>query len=420
MRKHAEIIALLLLAVIIVAAVSLAQRDDEQTGSPRQTVHSSYQTLPEGYRALSLTLRELHYPVTQQIRPYAMLPDEGFLIVTDPFRTNVSEYEGRKLVEWISRGNYALVTLEYHPEFLADLEGDAATKNQKGAGHDGAPTSPLDEYTPPEAYGKTIVATDKATTAGAVGKALLLPSAPALTVRSTFRFTDAILPKKLKQLVGGAKPIYHDANGIVAAYSQIGAGGIVWCCSPWSFSNQGLSEGKNLDFLLALADKRPGGPVIFDEYHNGYGAGMSVWSLAPRLTKLGMLQLGAALLVLCVLLAWRFGPHRLPAEERFTRSRAEYLTSMASLLHRAQATHLVRERLGHLLHREVGRRLGVPPQAPVEQILQANAGDPIVDHAGLERVLQQLSTMKEQQHPDQEAMLRLSTEIHRLLHRKSS
>ena len=417
MRKHAELIALLLLAVIIVVGVSLAQRDDEKAGSSRNIVHSSYQTLPEGYRALSLTLQELHYPVTQQIRPYTMLPDEGFLVVTDPFRTDVSEYEGRKLVEWIARGNYALISLEYHPEFLAGLEGDTATKNLQG--NDGAPSGPLDEYRPPETFGKTIAATEKATTARAVGTALSIPSAPALAVRSTLRFTDTVLPTKLQQLVGGAKPIYRDEKGIVAAYSKIGAGGIVWCSSPWSFSNQGLNEGKNLDFLLALADKRPGGPVIFDEYHNGYGAGMSVWSLAPRLTKLGMLQLGAALLVLCVLLAWRFGPHRLPAEERFTRSRAEYLTSMASLLHRAQATHLVRERLGHLLHREVGRRLGVPPQAPVEQILQANAVAPIVDQVGLERVLQQLSAMKAQQHPDQEAMLRLSTEIHRLLHRKA-
>ena len=157
--------------------------------------------------------------------------------------------------------------------------------------------------------------------------------------------------------------------------------------------------------------------MIFDEYHHGYGAGMSVWSLTPSPTKLGILQLAGALLLLLITLAWQFGPPRVPADERFSRSRAEYLTSMAGLLQRARATHVVRDRLVAMLQRELARRLGLPAQADHAQVLAANKANPVMDHAALEHVLQQIVALQQQQRPTAEALLRSSRAAHRLLHR---
>ena len=75
-------------------------------------------------------------------------------------------------------------------------------------------------------------------------------------------------------------------------------------------------------------------------------------------------------------------------------------------------------------HAELSLRLGLGLHAKgVTALHLRRTNDPQADSdapfIGLERVLQQLSAMKAQQHPDQEAMLRLSTEIHRLLHRKA-
>ena len=125
--------------------------------------------------------------------------------------------------------------------------------------------------------------------------------------------------------------------------------------------------------MLALANLQPGAPMIFDEYHHGIGTGVSLWTLAPAATKWGVAQSALAFLLLLLLLAWRFGPPRLPIDERFTRTRAEYLTSMAGLLQRVQATHVVRDRLANLLRRQVSRRLAIPPHADFARFLDANA-----------------------------------------------
>ncbi|HEY3377829.1 MAG TPA: DUF4350 domain-containing protein [Armatimonadota bacterium] len=419
MGKRGELIVLLLLLAFIVTVTVLSRRDDydKTQSSPETAVHSSYVTLPPGYKALSLTLKRLGYPVHTLIRPYGVLPPQGMLIVADPYRTALSPYEARTLLRWVAQGNIALIALEYHPECLAAFEPEkkpaATARPQKVTP---AETPKLDDAWTARFAGETMPAADAATAVDAPLAALRKLS---LQVRSRARFpATALLPAAVSARVGGARPLYRDARGVVAAYSSIGKGQIIWCASPWSFSNTGIAQGQNLDVLLALADARPGGPVIFDEYHHGMGAGMTLWDLAPTRTKWGVAQLALALALLFLTLAWRFGPPRLPADERYTRSRAEYLTSMAMLLQRAKATHVARNRLTVLLQREVGRRLGITAHASPEQLLAANAVQPVVEQDGLRRVLEELTRLNAQERPAQEDVLRLTREVHRLLQHK--
>lgn len=426
MRVRTEVLALLLIAGVIAAMTALSHRDDIDATqlTPGSVIRSSYRTFPEGYRALFLTLRALGYPTRPFTRPYTLLPARGLLIVADPYRKEVGRAEGRYLLDWLRQGNHALVTLEYHPEFVKAL-------HERPPRHDEQKDEPREEkpwwHNAPDKYSGTTHALTPfavrepiATTATSVLLTPLTARAPRLKVASLRRFKpEQLLPPEVEQQTGPAVPLYRDAYGISAAYTAVGAGGIVWCISPWSFSNAGLREANNLDLVQALADLQPGAPVLFDEYHQGYGAGATVWTLAPPLTKLGIVLLSLSLLAWLYTLSWRFGPPRLPIEERYTRSRAEYLTAMAGLLERARATHVVAERLSTWMRREMGRRLGIPPHAPAEHFLAANARHQVVEQAGLERVMRLLQVMEQQKRPEPNTLLRLAGDIHRVLYRRS-
>ncbi|MHB9131577.1 MAG: DUF4350 domain-containing protein [Armatimonadota bacterium] len=434
MRKRYELLALILIVGLIAGMLALGQHDDINTATTEQhtAVRSSYRTFPEGYKALYLTLRDLGYPVQRLTHEYLMLPPRGLLIVADPhFRTPlkpqqrellISKLESRHLLEWLRGGNTALMLVEYHPGYLFNLaeKETAADPFEKFLK---IPVSVVDDWWSKNEWWKR-VSIDSGPTIARQPARPLVPSflsaqAPTLDIKSIFRFpNDTPLPDEVAQVVGGAVPLYTDSRGVAVAYSRVGKGGIVWCCSPWSFSNTGIGQGKNLDFMLALADLQPGAPVIFDEFHQGYGASTTLWAVTPPMLRLGIAQLSLAILLLVVTLAWRFGIPRLPAEERFSRSRAEYLTSMASLLERANATHVVRERAGVLLRRELGRRMGLPPHAQFERFLAVNAAHPVVDQPSLERVVRQLMNIEQVKRPDPQALWRLLGDIHRLLHRK--
>jgi hypothetical protein len=424
MRNRLELLALALVLVFIIAMTAISQRDDygsvkDKNGQQSNALAaSSYRTYPSGYKALYLTMQQLGFPVQRQIRPYALLPAHGLLIVADPGKdaqTSVSAptvYEGRKLVEWVRQGNYALIGVEANSEFLRDLAWKAPSEDLHTPTTQNVqptPKPPVDDWS-------LVKFTESVQTLAPLSASGITWPLPPLTIKSGVRFpTASILPKQLLQLVGGAVPLYRDPSGVVVFYSKIGRGGIIWNCSPWSFSNDGLAQGENLDFVLAWANQHPGAPIIFDEYHQGYGAGMGMWQLAPSLTKLGILQVCVALLLILSTLAWRFGPPRLPVEERYTRSRAEYLTSMAALLHRARATHMVRNQLGARVRREICRRLGIPPQSATDQMLAAHRAHPVVDHAALTQVCDQYAALEAQAHPSEEALLRYAHEVHRLL-----
>ncbi len=414
MRIRGELLILILVIGVLALLMTLANRDDINVYSADadSVVYSSYRTLPEGYRALYDTMGGLGYRVRRLTKPYARIEGRGLLILADPNYLNtgnrtgpvpITAYDSRCLLDWLHEGNTALVLVEHNPALLEDL-----AEGEKDSHAQDAPTITSGLHT-----------ANNVTTATPTVPSFLSRAADTLAVNSGARLDpDALLPPKLADAVGGAVPLYKDAQGVVVAYSAVGAGGVVWCTSPWSFCNAGIAQGKNLDFVLALADRHPGGEIIFDEYHNGYGSDASLWTLARPLTRLGFAQVMLALVLFLVTLGWRFGAPRLPADERFSRSRAEYLTSMAGLLERAEATHVVRERVSVFLRRELGRRLGLSPHAPPERFLEANSRLNVVDPAGLERVLRHLTTLEGQHRPTPEAVFRLTGDVQRLLHGK--
>jgi len=413
MRFRPEWLVLLLVVAFLTVMMALSHRDSHKANEVQQRwnmVRSSYRSLPPGYKVLYLTLDSLGYPVRRQLRPYYLLPKRGLLVVADPYKTKIAPVEIRELRDWLAAGNHALILLEYHVG--AFLPGD-------GAEHaylpEDVPGSPLGAP-PTPAEVDAIRRGERAALAPPLAPSFLSAAAPSLTTRTAYRFPHGGAPQlQLDDTHIDTALLYADAAGPVVAYSPVGQGGIVWCASPWSFSNAGIAEGNNLDFVIALAQLQPDAPVIFDEYHHGHGGGMNLWTIAPALTKLGGLQIALALLLLLITLAWRFGPIVLPMEERFSRSRAEYLTSMAGLLERLHATDVVLQRLRQRLLRVLAQRLGQPANSSLRQLVEANARHPLVDQALLVRVCRELEYLEYEPRPDEETMLALARHVERLL-----
>jgi len=415
MRRREEIVALVLVMAALAALLVLRRPDQMQAAEwvPARMVRTSYGAMPGQYKALYLTLGRLGYHTRRLLRPYPLLPPRGLLIVADPYKVPISAFEARRLFDWIRRGNHALVLVEHHAELLTALNGHPPDEaDQQDSEADDEDTAPA-----PQGGWQVLpsVGDDAAATAIATAPSFLSAAAPALRVASHVRFSAVPLPEELRALTGVTVPLYRDRQGTCVAYSAVGEGGIVWCCSPWSFSTAGLREGNNLEFALALANLHPQDPVIFDEYHHGFGRNMSLWSLAPLYTKLGIAVCALALCLLLYTLGWRFGPPRLPDAERFTRSRAEYLTSMAGMLERIGATHLVYQRLCRRLRQALGHRLNLSATLPWGKLLEANQQHPVVEHVTLERLVTRLTALESVRRPDPEVLCRLAGEIARLL-----
>ncbi len=427
MKKWKELLPLVIILLVMAFLLLSARSPSVSVASPESSLalHSSYSTVPEGYKALFLTLNELGYQAKQQTRPFDLLEGKGLLIIADPYKVPISELDARSLFDWVREGNRVLFLVEEHPESVMALTSneDSPEREMIFRDEDVRWMERVYDKEQGEYSNEQSVPYDKAAFVAAATKdSSLGATAPALSIKTNYRISkNEVLPEKLLDLLKKSPtPLYADNKGTALMSSEVGQGKIYWCTSPWSFSNEGIKEESNLDFVLALAGDKKGGVVLFDEYHHGFGRNISILTLLPRLTNIGLLQLVLALLLLGLTLAWRFGPPRLPDAERFTRSRAEYLTSMAGLLERAQATHVVRDRLDTLLRRRLCRRLGINTTASAEQILHTNANLLLVNQRDLDRVLAQLQMLAAQPRPEMPALLNLAHEIHSLLHAKQS
>jgi hypothetical protein len=121
--------------------------------------------------------------------------------------------------------------------------------------------------------------------------------------------------------------------------------------------------------------------VSFDEYHQGFGDGASLWGAAwgwLRRQPGGwtILQLAAAGLVALALTAVRFGPTLLVVQRR-RRSPLEHVDALAAGLQRAGAADVARDRLVRGLRRRlVLARSAAPPSWNAAAWLQSLVAAP--------------------------------------------
>ncbi len=169
-------------------------------------------------------------------------------------------------------------------------------------------------------------------------------------------------------------PMFADRNGTTLGYSRWGKGAVIMMPGGVPLSNQGIKYGDNLTLVLnaiGRPDPQRKVTVTFDEYHHGYSEGEGIMSLIGSPAKLGLAQILVAFFLLLFAASRRFG-RIIPLMEG-TRQRGEYLSSMSSLLRKAQANGVVRKELGRRFLGDIALAMGLPPTSDAEIILSIAA-----------------------------------------------
>ena len=185
--------------------------------------------------------------------------------------------------------------------------------------------------------------------------------------------------------------LFGDGAGPLALEIPVGKGQLIAVADAGLFSNAGLARSENAVFLADLLAHygRPGGAVLFDEYHHGDVAdnpGGSVWEALGRPLQLALIQVLLAGLCLMVLLGGRFGPP-VPTGRDLARSSADYVASLASLYRRAEASGTALETLYRQFLRDICGRLALPPDVNLERLADVAARRGQVNKEKLRRLL---------------------------------
>lgn len=188
-----------------------------------------------------------------------------------------------------------------------------------------------------------------------------------------------------------ALALFGDGAGAVALEIPVGKGRLIAVSDSQLFSNTSLPRSENALFLANILShySRPGGRVLFDEYHHGDAAGDSgdtVWSTLGRPLQLALIQLGLAAIALLVLLSGRFGPP-IPLGRQAARTSSDYVLSLANLYRRAEAAPTALETLYRQFLRDICGRLGLPPDVSLERLAEVAARRGQVDRARLRGLL---------------------------------
>lgn len=154
-------------------------------------------------------------------------------------------------------------------------------------------------------------------------------------------------------------PVVHLSDGgrIVLADIPYGQGRIIVLSDPFIVSNGGISMADNAQLAINLAGT---GPVLFDEYHHGYGAENNrffEYFAGTPVTAI-FLQVAAVLGLILYSRSRRFArPVPEPDPDRL--SKLEYIGAMAELQQKTRAYDLAMENIYYDFRRRVCRYLGL-------------------------------------------------------------
>ena len=195
---------------------------------------------------------------------------------------------------------------------------------------------------------------------------------------------------RIKRAAADGLALFGDQAGPLALVIPVGKGRLIAVADGAVFTNRQLAQSENAVFLANVLAHygKPGGRVLFDEYHHGDAANAdgSVWEDLGRPLQLAVIQLCFAALGLLVMLSVRFGPP-VPPVALIARSSADYVGSLASLYRRAGASQTALETLYRQFLRDICGRLALPPDVDLERLAAVAARRGQIDKERLRRLL---------------------------------
>ena len=236
-----------ILAIGITAFVVLSiEHDRAHRGTPPST-YSTYDTGPNGYRALYAVLLGAGVPVRRFGHALGTLDSAGLqtLVVSnydnEPSARPLGVRDRDALARFV-RGGGRLVVLD---------TGFAGSEDIVPA---------VGVSKPVRAYGAIALARNRYT-AG---------------VRSVAAVIDAAFPFAMRS----GQPLLANRSGIVAALYSYGKGDVVAITAPNLFSNASLRDADNAAFAYDVVAGH--GPAAFDEYVHGYDEDLGFWRCCRR------------------------------------------------------------------------------------------------------------------------------------------
>lgn len=293
-------------------------------------VASTYSTASEGAKAAYLLLQELGYHVERWQRPLGELkPDDNtVLIVADP--PVVADKQTQAATEqFISDGGHLITTGITGASVLPE---DHSEFNQ-------APHTLWSDY--------------DALTPSAITRA-----ARKLTLAPVARWTES-----------SGLALFGKENEVVAVKMSYGKGDVLWLASATPFSNAGIAQSDNLQFVLAALGDRERTRVFFDEYVHGYGDHTVSENRHPIMIAL-LLQSAALALAAIFTFSRRSGPLRpLAVEPRL--QPLEFVETLGGLYLQAKASSVAVDVAYQRFQYWITRRLGVSPDASPDDLARA-------------------------------------------------
>ena len=296
-KLRPEIIAVAICALLVVLLsyerTTIAQKQ-------RPSVYSTYDTGPNGYRALYEVLRTAGVPLARFERVLGVLdPSIKTLIITgyedDSSAKPLDERDADALRRFVVGGG-RLVAIDDEFAGKQDVTPGAGTSLQKRGGRDAiALTS--------NAYTNEVTRVRGA-------------------IDWTFPFTQS-----------HGIPLLANAHGMVAVWYRYGRGEVIAITSPALFGNAQLRSGDNLRFAYNVIAGH--GPAAFDEYIHGYDESVTMWAAMSTPVHAAVWIVLALVAIALIGANVPFAPPYL-AQSRDERDSSDYIKAIAELMRRSR------------------------------------------------------------------------------------
>jgi Domain of unknown function (DUF4350) len=355
------------LAALSAASYSQRQKEPESEMLPNR---SSYNYGPTGTQAFYSLLSETGRRPLRWQEPIDALerkrPDAATtFVMVGPLRRDVTEAEIASLMRWVSGGGRLVIIDRDPPDEIVkksanwnisgdgrnpDME-DVDPSDQKSMTRD----TPVAKPSQPSVvtYGVNAVQPSRfASTIDLVSAPKSKTGAePQIRSKSDESWNDETKPSEaVIHLMAGVKGLLADVH--------YGKGRVVILSDPYIVANGGISLVDNAQLAVNIVSN--GGPVAFDEYHQGFGANQN--RLAEFFAGTPVIAIFFQCLLIVGLLFFsqsrRFG-RPLPAAGTDRLSKLEYIGAMAELQQRTRAYDLAIENIYREFRRRAARLLGV-------------------------------------------------------------
>ena len=393
MRFNREIFALLfLLMIFVVGGLLLTGHDDSQSRTVGREIvpdPSIYNDRASGSQGCFEWVGRLGYHTGVWRRSWSQLTDVNapvlFVIDPDtgsevsaltgsdsgsnsadtPADTSLRASDAAALLAWVRGGHTAIVMASRLP-----------------SGRTAGETDGKDTFA--DALDLII---ETASPSGRTEFSPLQPTPDTRQVLSLHSDADARLRRKTADGIA----LFGDRAGPFVLSIPVGTGRLVAIADSGFASNVNLTRSENTVFLANVLARaaHPGTTVLFDEYHHGdvnAAAGVSLWTVIGRPLQLALIQGVLALVILGAVVAVRFGTP-IPLGRGLTHTSAEYVTSLAGLYQRAQASSTALEILYRQFLRDLAARLALAPDVNLEHLADVAARRGGVEKDALRRLL---------------------------------